>query len=113
MAQKGDLMKTLTLALLLLSPSAFANYVDGTYFCKNPSKDLPDNMYMINTVQVGGASLPTVDITRYIKKGNETDTILIKGLASVHTTTSTKTTSLRLGSVVLEFVDGDFVNCKK
>ncbi len=106
-------MKYLTLALFLLSPSAFANYVDGTYSCKNPNKDLPDNVYRIQTIQVGGINLPTVDISRFYKKGNETDTIFIKGIASLHTTTSTKTTSLRLGSVVLEFVDGDFVNCKK
>jgi hypothetical protein len=106
-------MKFLLLALVALTPPAFATYQDGTYNCKNPAKDLPDNIFRIQTTNVNGLSLPTVEVTRYYKKGEGMDTVSIKGLASLHSTSSTNTTLIRVGSLVLEFVNGEFINCKR
>lgn len=108
---KGEPMKFLIIALLFMSPAAFA-YQDGTYTCKNANKELPDNVYKFETVQIGSIQVPAVEITRYFKKGTEMETVVIKGVASVHAS-SLNSSFVRIGSAVLEFKDGEFLNCKK
>lgn len=106
-------MKTLMISLFMLSlgSNAFA-YRDATYSCKNSVAELPNNIYKIETVRVGSGSLPYIEITRYLKNGEEVRTMTAKGIGSVHSSRP-GSELLQIGSISLEFFNGEFINCKQ
>jgi hypothetical protein len=99
------------IALLLLSPSAFA-FQDGTYSCKNSNPEIPNNTYRVESVTLGGIRLPVLDIRRYLKKGEAIETLVIQGIGMVSGASET-TYTIRLGTIGMEFENGEFTNCKK
>ena len=95
---------------VLFSTSAFA-YRDGTISCKNGRPELPNNIYKIETVQVGSSSLPYVEITRHFKQGEGVQVATVRGFASIH---SSKPGSelLQVGNLNLQFENGELFGCK-
>lgn len=106
-------MRLLILALTsLLAVSAHA-YQDGTYRCKN-TQGLPDNVYKISTISVGGEDgplLPFIEATRHFRNGSGVIVqSKIKGLATLLSMADDKDT-LMLGTIRLEFHGDRFMNC--
>ncbi|MCO5142974.1 MAG: hypothetical protein M9962_07790 [Oligoflexia bacterium] len=96
----------------LMSVSAFA-YNDGTYNCKNAFKDLPDNTYRINTVNVAGESVPFLEVHRYFRQGeNGVRETTIKGFAAV-SKSSDEREFMSIGQMTLQFDKGELFGCKK
>lgn len=108
-------MKHLLLSgILLFASSAFA-YPDGTIRCKN-QPGLPDNVYSIKTVNLGGGvQLPAVEINRF-SRGQDAQSIQethIQGLATV-ARTNPEAELLMIGAIRLEFNSkGELFGCKK
>ena len=104
-------MKSLIiLTAILFSTNALA-YREGTISCKNARAELPNNIYKIETVQVGSSSLPYIEVTRHYKLADGVQVATVRGLASVH---SSKPNSelLQLGNVNLQFENGELFGCK-
>lgn len=106
----------LVLLAVLVSVPALA-YKDGVYACKNGDTRLPDNTYKFETVNLGGISLPVVDINRYYRQetGNPNSAMQRVNVKGVATLTSTEAgyTTVMLNNVRLEFKGDEFLNCKK
>lgn len=108
-------MKTPIFALLLAltGKPAFA-YLDGTYRCKNV-RNLPDNVYKVQTISVSGMELPYVEATRYFMKTPDDPHSPIaeahlKGIASVVTGNGIAET-LMLAALQLDFDSGGIAGC--
>lgn len=105
-------MKNLLLAsaVLLFAGSASAAYEAGTFTCPGRGH-LPANVYVVKKVNVGGETLPYVELTRHFVGGSngEIDTGLIKGFAAE--STLRERTTLMIAAVSLEIVDGKLGNC--
>jgi hypothetical protein len=99
------------ICLLLLAPSAYA-FQDGSFSCKNSNPEVPNNTYRVESVTLGGIRLPVLDIRRYQKKGETIETLTIQGIGMVAGANESNYT-IRLGTIGMEFENGEFVNCKK
>lgn len=95
---------------LVLSTSAFA-YKDGTFHC--PNKDgLPDNIYKVQTIKMGEASLPYIEIQRYLKfKDSEIKETSIRGFATVISGNLLNSEVLSIENLELRFDGERFLNC--
>ena len=106
----------LVLLAVFVSVPALA-YREGTYACKNSDITLPDNTYKFETVNIGGVSLPVLEIKRYSRadSGNVNSPIQqigIKGLALV-VTSANGIETISVNNIRLEFKGDEFLNCKK
>lgn len=100
----------------LLSFSASA-YQDGTYSCKNKNLKIPDNVYKVHTVNIGGISVPHIEATIYfsMNEGSSNPKIEVsrlQGFASVGSNNK-GTDILMLLGLRLTFVNNDLDNCQR
>ena len=105
------------IAFISLISFSAAAYKDGTYNCKNRSAKLPDNVYKIQTLNVGGVSIPHVEVTLYFFSvpRDENSTIVdahLKGLATV-SSSAKDTETLQVAALNLSFEGDTFTNCRK
>ncbi len=99
---------------VFFSISAHA-YQDGVYKCKNPQAGLPTNTFKVETITVGGAALPYVEMTQYYTATDAPNAPVIeshlKGFASVMTD-SDGNELLQLVQRQMEFESGHMKGCQ-
>ncbi len=102
-------LRILTLAVLLATPSAYA-YDAGTFTCPGKGQ-LPPNVYLIKKLELGGVTLPYLEVTRhFLSNGSgEPQTSTMKGIAT-ETSLRGKTT-LILEALTLELTEGNLRGC--
>lgn len=108
-------MKFVICALLVFGSSTAMAYEEGFFRCKGAGT-LPDSTYKIESVNLGAATLPYVEIQRFFKGvGGEPTAHNLKGLAAVSTTTVSgkQKETLMVAAVRLEFEDGKLLNCRE
>lgn len=103
------------LMAMFISLQAMA-YKEGVYSCKNGDARLPDNTYKFETVRIGSASLPYLEINRHYRASSDENAVaqevVIRGLAAV-TENGEGISTYSLNNIRLEFKGEDFLNCKK
>lgn len=108
-------MKSLiALGALLLAPAFAHAYPTGSFSCLN-QEGLPNNRYEIRNIDVGGVTLPYVEIVRYYKGTGSNppavNEVQIKGFA-VHSV-SARAEYLMVAAVHLEFENGRLLGCRQ
>lgn len=106
--------KALFSLVLLFSASNAWAYPTGTFSCRN-LEGLPNNTYKIQQIDLGGVTVPHVEVTRYYKTGSETPPVIeevkITGIATVSKNSSSE--NLMIASLRLEFVNGALSGCRQ
>ena len=109
-------MKTVFLFLsAILSFSAMA-YTTGTYNCKNSDAAFPPDIFKISDVDLNGAKVPYVEVTRHYRENIQEPksrmlTTVIAGFAAVSTTDTTEVFMVGSG-LRFEFDNGVLFGCK-
>lgn len=106
----------LVLLAVFVSVQALA-YKEGTYSCKNSDTALADNTYKFETVEIGGTTLPLVNMVRHsrVEPGNPNSParqMSIKGLGTV-VTNADGVDTVSVNSIRMEFKGDEFLNCKQ
>lgn len=107
---------SIALAILAFSgTSLFAAYPTGTFRCKN-ANGLPDNVYTVRTLSVGGVNIPFVEASRFFRKSSagqpvEFEEAKISGFAASSETESS--TVLMIAALRLQFENDKLLGCKE
>lgn len=100
--------------LFFISVNAFA-YLDGSYLCPT-KKDLPEDVYRIQTVSLGGISIPYLQITRHYRANlNDKNSPILKseisGFATLFTGSDKQFEILSIAAITIEITNNKVKGC--